>query len=367
MERGPCTGSFETTRGWCSLRRLASGRRRFGLCYGAVSALAAMLVLYAPVAAASSSARLVYLRSPGAEGCPDEADLRRAVATRLGYDPFFAVADTTLVVEIGRTSRTEERYHATIKLLEGDSTVRGTRELDLSGACSTTVDTLALSMSIAIDPSSLLGPTEPAPPDPPPAPAPPEPAPASKGLEPAPREPRVARPAPSRDSAKPTPIRVGAALRPFLSVGSAPAVNTGGALDVWLRRGALALTVSGRVDASASTDVPAGTIATSMLLGEIAAVAHLDPVYVGLVTAFGEVRGERLAAESSRDVAFRAALGLRVGLAVPLVGPLSARAQVDAMVSLTDHALVIDGAPAFTLSRVYVTPALALAVEVPFL
>jgi hypothetical protein len=35
------------------------------------------------------------------------------------------------------------------------------------------------------------------------------------------------------------------------------------------------------------------------------------------------------------------------------------------MISLTNHSLLVDGTPAFTLSRVYLTPAIALAGEIP--
>ena len=90
------------------------------------------------------------------------------------------------------------------------------------------------------------------------------------------------------------------------------------------------------------------------------------PEYALTFTMGEEVgRGEPVKAVPELKRGSRFVLTLRP--ATPPQGPLSARAQVDAMVSLTDHALVIDGAPAFTLSRVYVTPALALAVEVPFL
>jgi hypothetical protein len=59
--------------------------------------------LTASSARAAPTSRLTYVRGPGAEKCPDEAELRRAVAERLGYDPFFPAANRTIVAEITRT------------------------------------------------------------------------------------------------------------------------------------------------------------------------------------------------------------------------------------------------------------------------
>lgn len=53
-------------------------------------------------ASASPSARLLYVRNVGAEGCPDESALRKSVAARLGYDPFFPWATTTVLATIDR-------------------------------------------------------------------------------------------------------------------------------------------------------------------------------------------------------------------------------------------------------------------------
>jgi hypothetical protein len=51
-------------------------------------------------AEASPAAHLVYVRDPTASVCPDEESLRQAVRRRVGYDPFFPWAKTTVVVEI---------------------------------------------------------------------------------------------------------------------------------------------------------------------------------------------------------------------------------------------------------------------------
>src|SRR5262245_48766612 len=65
----------------------------------AIAATLVGLVLTVP-ARATPTSRLTYVRGPGAEGCPDEGELRRAVAERLGYDPFFPTAGRTIVAQV---------------------------------------------------------------------------------------------------------------------------------------------------------------------------------------------------------------------------------------------------------------------------
>ncbi|MFO0677084.1 MAG: hypothetical protein U0169_11140 [Polyangiaceae bacterium] len=99
------------------------------------------------------AARLVYVRGSGAESCPDEDELRRAVATRLGYDPFFPTASSTLIADV---ERAKGRFVAHIKLVGDDDVTRGARRLEHGGpSCADMIDTMALSISIAIDPESL--------------------------------------------------------------------------------------------------------------------------------------------------------------------------------------------------------------------
>ena len=58
--------------------------------------LASVIVISGRVSGFPSS-RFVYARGEGAELCPDEAQVRLAVAARLGYDPFFPSAEKTIV------------------------------------------------------------------------------------------------------------------------------------------------------------------------------------------------------------------------------------------------------------------------------
>jgi hypothetical protein len=88
------------------------------------SAVVLAMVTRTKQAWASPSAKLTYARSSGAERCPDEADLRKAVAARLGYHPFFPSASTTVVAEITRAGR---GFHGHVKILDEDGVVRGER------------------------------------------------------------------------------------------------------------------------------------------------------------------------------------------------------------------------------------------------
>ncbi len=69
------------------------------------AAIAGVLLLSAGRAAAAPTGRLVYSRAPGAESCADEATLRRSVAARVGYDPFFPWAKRTVVANLARQSQ----------------------------------------------------------------------------------------------------------------------------------------------------------------------------------------------------------------------------------------------------------------------
>src|SRR5262249_33053485 len=116
-----------------------------------------LVALVLPTTArATPSARLVYARDADSENCPDEGALRSAVASRLGYDPFFPYAKATLFAEIERVGTT---YRARVRLVDDGNIVRGARDLMHGTArCADLVDAMALTMSIAIDPRSLAGP-----------------------------------------------------------------------------------------------------------------------------------------------------------------------------------------------------------------
>src|SRR5579859_7764190 len=123
------------------------GRRALARTRAAALALAAWGV--STSSWASPSAKLTYVRGSGAEKCPDEGALRKAVATRLGYDPFFPWATTTVVAEVTASRR---GFHGQVQILDEHGDLRGRRALDAtSGDCADMVRALALAISIAVD------------------------------------------------------------------------------------------------------------------------------------------------------------------------------------------------------------------------
>src|SRR5262249_51371920 len=99
------------------------------------------------------AARLVYVRSADAAQCPGPSDLERAVTKRLGYSPFFPWAPRTIVAEVRGQGRT---LKARAELVDETGALLGSRELSGDAAqCNELVASLALTISITLDPMSL--------------------------------------------------------------------------------------------------------------------------------------------------------------------------------------------------------------------
>lgn len=123
-------------------------------------AVGARVVLVACVVAggaadAGAQESTVRLEYQAEAGCPSREALARAIAGRLGYEPFADDAGDRLRAVIARDGA---RLRATIELLEAGVTT-GTRELE--GApdadCSALASAVALAMAIAIDPLADTG------------------------------------------------------------------------------------------------------------------------------------------------------------------------------------------------------------------
>lgn len=128
--------------------------------------VAATTWLAARNAYAGVSSRLVYIRAPDALGCPDRLRLEHAVAERLGYNPFFPWADRTIIAEVSGKGTT---FTARARLIDADGVVQGTRELTgTTSQCDDLIASLALAISITLDPMSVV--QETLPPTPPSSP-----------------------------------------------------------------------------------------------------------------------------------------------------------------------------------------------------
>ena len=121
--------------------RAADRPARLRLAASAVAAIVATLS-----SREAHDARLMRRRRPSSFTCaapgPRPAPTSRsAVATRIGYDPFFATASKTVIAQI---SRAKAGYRGKIQIIGDDGVIRGERKLATRGDdCSELVSTLA--------------------------------------------------------------------------------------------------------------------------------------------------------------------------------------------------------------------------------
>lgn len=327
-----------------------------------------VMLLVSSASAAAPSARLVYLRDAGAEDCPDEGAVRAAVASRLGYDPFFPQARATLFAELKRKKST---YTARIKLVDEQNVVRGARELSHSGPhCADLIDTMALSISVAIDPKSLLDGRQPAEPQevsasseplavPPVAEATPVPTVTSQPARPA---------SPPPDAPPPTPPAHTSMIVSIAGAGwggAAPAPNVGVLGGIGLRFGRVDVMVEGRADLPAATEVRLGTVRTSFLGGTLVPCGRLGIVFGCGIATLGQLSAEaRGLAIPRSDDALYSFVGLRLGVGVPMSSRIDLRVQSDVLYALTPRTLLIDGQSAYAMPRASVGIALGAAVRI---
>ncbi len=324
-------------------------------------------------AGAAASARLVYMRGPGAEQCPGEDALRAAVGTRLGYDPFFAWAHDTMFIEIARTGSS---FVARIALVDEQNMQRGEREISVEGTdCSPVIDAVGLTASLTIDPSSVTGARPPAPPPAPDAAPPADASVPSMGAS----EP-VDVPAPRKDARAPespdvTPVRgvpgevsghVG--LAALGSLGSAPGASAGAALFGGVAWRSLFLDVEGRADApsTGSSGLASPSRVTSWLVaGSLVPCARLRFAFGCAVFSAGAVGATSNAPLPRSAYAPWAAAGARAGVELALSERVSWRGYGELLVTTTANTLEVDGARVFAFGALSGSVGLGLALRFP--
>ena len=256
------------------------------------------------VGLANPTSRLVYVRGAGAESCPDEPEVRRAVATRLGYDPFRPIASTTLTAEIKRDSGV---FRGRVRLVDHAGIERGARDLESRAAdCRDLTTAMALSMSIAIDPLSMmrapkaeLAATPAAQPEPEGDLAPAAPAPA-----PAPPD-APAKPAARPDGAAASTPRVALSAGAHVAFGIAPAPALGLHVAAELATTRWSMQLEGRFDLAASAESSEGGRSRTSLAGAAAAPCLRVPlVWVCGVVLVARVEAEAIEVSAPRSDAF---------------------------------------------------------------
>lgn len=287
---------------------------------------ALLLSLSLPLRAAPGDAtRLSYSRTIAAAACPDREALRTAVAKRLGYDPFFPVARQAVEVDVDADG---ERLTANMRFVNEEGIILGHRRLQESVEnCDELVASLALAISITLDPSAALeehpaaaetSPAEltaeaaaPSSPEPPAAPEPAKPDPSKK--RPSPRAAlRTTRPEATWSAL----LRLG----PQVSVGRLPSNALGARLAAGARRGAFQASLElGAFLPTAKDSARGGSVSAGLLslaaapcyaAERWAACALLD---IGFISAVGQG-----VAEPQRERELYAAVGARTELRQPL-------------------------------------------------
>jgi hypothetical protein len=261
--------------------------------------------------------------------------LRREVAARLGYDPFFVWAERTIVARI---ERARQGFRATVQLLDGKGIVQGSRSLGSSSSdCADVAKSVALVISIGIDPEHAEPHQHQ---DPPPAlPEPSASAPAVAPLPAAPSPPERASNEP-RTTPAPVPLEPEAGAGAWTGAGFAPRASFGLTAFAGLTWGPTALYLEGRDGFSAGDD-----IATSLLALSLVPCVRRKALSACAVGSWGELR-----AEASRSATARyLAMGARLGLDLQLFGQLFLRTHVDGAVPLDRTIVQVNGRTAWQL------------------
>lgn len=293
-----------------------------------------LVLLGAGSAWAFPSSRLVYVRGPGAESCPDQAAVREAVKKRLGYDPFFPSSDKTIIARVSRDAAT---LHGDVELVDEHGSQVGRREFSAPLAeCEQLVRAMALSISIAIDPKSAetysQGPEAVA--DVEPAENQPHSAPPTA---PAPAPPAVALvTGPSAPEAKPTPARMpwlwSGGLGPTLQFGSVPQAAFGAAAFAELRRSVWSLALEAQFDWPVTTQEKGVELRSSSFALKLAPCGHWQSMFACQLTALRWLNATGSASGSGGSKP-SLALGARLGAELPLGGSFSAIAYGDLLLT----------------------------------
>ena len=309
-----------------------------------------LAALLAPAALAFPTSRLVYARGPGAEQCPDQAAVRDAVASRLGYDPFFPNSDKTIVARI---LRDEKGLRGQVELVDEHGAQLGLRELTAEAdQCAELVRAMALSISIAIDPKSAETYAQ-GPPDEPETEAK-EPSP-----EPEPVHPKATQAAPSEAkpkaasprTARPPSVQVSAGVGVMGVFNDAPQATLAGLGFARLRRSWWSLALEGRVDLPVTqerTDVRFRT--TNYALRALPCV-HLGVAFACQVTSLGWLAAEGTATGGKSGSSALLSLGGRVGAELMLSPAIGVIGQAELLVSPWTVQLESEGQPLWRTER----------------
>jgi hypothetical protein len=286
--------------------------------------------------------------------------LKAAVRKRLGYDPFFPAARQTIVVEIVDQ---EGDLRAQMRLVDESGMIIGSRELrEKFGQCDELVASLALAISIALDPSAALGEAPGSATQPDSA----EPAPGE--TEPEPKRDSIAQEHPQKTSEpsdqawaasaiESNVLEVAGRAAVFADLGSAPRLAFGWHLGVDLRRNWFRLVAEFLQQPTAKATVGGAYEARVSLLAGTLAPCLTSDIWAGCALLTSGVLQSNVT-QPANSSSFYLALGARLEYAPTLFDNLQLLAQFDAVKPLTPVSLSV------RTEEVWRTSALTFAVGI---
>jgi hypothetical protein len=312
--------------------------------------LSLLALLAALPAAAALSARLVYLRSGTAETCPDQAALKKAVARRLGYDPFLVAARYTIVAEV---SGNGGDLRARARLLDESGIVLGSRELLGKGTdCAELLASLALAISLTLDPMAPATDTGPEPPE--------ERVAAEDSAKPGPVEPVVTPElkrelTPERKAPNTTPIQTikttSLSLQAGMlgSVGWVPALSPGAELGLVLQHRRWSLGLDAIAVASQTRASAEGLSArVSVAYAAVSPCFWVSAVGVCALGTWGRYAGQGEGVDAPRaGNHLHSAAGARIQALLPLSARWSLGMHADGVLILTRPQFLVAGQEVF--------------------
>jgi hypothetical protein len=289
---------------------------------------------------------LSYERGPGAEECPEEAALRRAVAARLGEDPFDSRLSPTFRLAIVSDGA---RLRGSVVLVT-DGVAEGRRELEADAeACGELVEAMALAVSLTINPDLVVTQAAPKQPELPPRAEPVE-TPGSPATLAAtnPRPPKDEIRSPrARPGARGSALGIAVGALAHGAVGTGPGVAAGASALFRAGTPRWQLGLEGRVDALSRAGIGrSGTVHSTLVAAVLAPCVRIAPLSACPLLLVGSLfaRSRGVAVERS-DRGFFAAAGGRVAASAPLGEALLLEARVDALYALTPVTIELDRTP----------------------
>jgi hypothetical protein len=292
------------------------------------------------------TATLTHAREVGAEACPDEQALKDAVSGRLGYVPFQDSAPRRIDVTF---SKAGGKLVATLRVERADAPAK-TRKLESApGECTELAQSVALAISVAIDPLGGARPTEAPPaiePEPPQTPSPAPPPPVRSEPQHADR-PQAVAPAPKPVDRSPvgearwSPLLVAVARA---ALGELPEFSPGAGVGLGLFRGWLSLALWADVALPLAGEAGAGAYDAALAGATVRGCWHARALFVCALA-----RGARLSAEGRdvdrprSDAALTAGAGAGAGVRARLLPSVDAALGVDGLAQLSRVSLELDG------------------------